>query len=114
MESPEPQLRLPSLALGGGALGVFGFEGQWGLRAGAPQGWGKQRLHSWGAHKTSHALGPRAKQQLVGAWTRPTCESWRVFWREGGPLWLTMGARALVAEAPGNIDLCKLSWRLHF
>ena len=57
-QAPQPN----TLASGGGVLRAFGFEGWWALRAGAPQDWGKQRLHSWGAHKTSHAVGPRAKQ----------------------------------------------------
>ena len=40
--SSEPLVRHPSLTSGEGALRAFGFEGQWGLSAGAPQNWEKR------------------------------------------------------------------------
>ena len=48
-ENSEPHIRL---------LRAFGFEGQQGLSAGAPQDWWKD------AQKVSHALGPSTKQGL--------------------------------------------------
>ena len=47
--------------MGRGTPRAVGFEGQQGLNAGAPQDWGKQKLHSWSAHTVSCTLGPRAK-----------------------------------------------------
>ena len=41
------------LATGGGGPRKSGFEGQWSLIIGIPQDWGKQKLHSWRAHKRS-------------------------------------------------------------
>ena len=38
---------------------TLGFEGQGGLLLGKPEGYGKQRLHSEGRHKTSPTPGPR-------------------------------------------------------
>ena len=52
-------------ASGGGAPRAFGFEGQRGLTAGAPQDWGKQRLHSWKAHTRSHAHWDPGLKQLL-------------------------------------------------
>ena len=74
-ESSEPHVRLPSL---GGAPRAFGFEGQQGLSAGAPQDWGKQRLHSWRAHTRFHVhWDPGQSSDSTGAWARSTCGSWR-------------------------------------
>ena len=65
-------------------------------------------------HKALHALGPRAKQWLHRSLGQTylhflegllTYEEWS---------WLTVGARALVVEAPGNIHWCGLSWRTPF
>ena len=66
------------LASGGEAHRAFGFEGQRGLSAGAPQDWGKQRLHSWGAHthtRYHEHWEPPQSSDSIGAWARPTCRS---------------------------------------
>ena len=55
---------------------------------------------------------PGQSSDSIGAWVKPTCGSWRVSWRGEGWLWLTVGARTLVAGAPGNIHWRELSWRL--
>ena len=49
--------------MGGGALRAFGFEGQQGLTAGAPQDWGKQRLHSGSAHRSRTHQNPGQKYE---------------------------------------------------
>ena len=41
--------------MGGGAPQESVFESQWGLIAGIPQDWGKQKLHSWRAYTRSRA-----------------------------------------------------------
>ena len=68
----EPHVRNPSLGglvSGEGALRAFGFEGQWGLSAGAPQNWGEERLHSWGLHTRFHVHGdPGQSSDSTGAW----------------------------------------------
>lgn len=41
---------------------AFSFKGQWGLISWMPQGWGKQWLHSWGAHTDLSQRDPGKKQ----------------------------------------------------
>ena len=63
--------------LGEGAPRAFGFKAQWGLSAGPPQDWGKQRLHSWTGHIWFHM--PRDPGQIsysIEAWARPTFGTW--------------------------------------
>ena len=61
-------------ASGGGVPTAIDFEGQWGSTAGAPQDWGKQRLHSWRAHTRTQGKSGDS----TGAWARITCWSWKV------------------------------------
>ena len=71
---------------------ALGFEDQWGLSAGAPQDWGKQRFHSWRAHTRFHVhWDPAQSSNSIGAWAGPTYESWRVSWGGWDWLWITMG-----------------------
>ena len=44
---------------------------------------------------------PAQSSDFIGPWARPNCGSWSVSWEGGGWLWLTVGARTLVAEAKG-------------
>ena len=48
--------------LGGGATRVFGFEGQRGLSAGAPQEWGKQKSTLGSPTQGFKCTGTREKQ----------------------------------------------------
>ena len=74
-----------SLASGGRAPRALGFEGQQGLSAGGPQGWGKQRLYSWRVHKRFHVhWDPAQSSDSIGAWARPNCGSHRVSKGRGG------------------------------
>ena len=61
--------------MGGGDARESGFESQEGLTAGLPQDWEKQKLHSWMAHRRSHAhQNPGEKSSdLIKAWARYTC-----------------------------------------
>ena len=52
--APHQDPQSGGLASGGGAPKAFGFEGQQVLIVGAPQEWGKQRLHSGRMHTSSH------------------------------------------------------------
>ena len=47
----------------------------------------------------------------IGIWGKPNEESWSVSWGGGSWMYLTVGTRTLVAEAPGNINQCELSQR---
>jgi len=81
-ESSEPKVGFPSPGIqhqGDEPPRTFGCEGQWGLIAGAPQDWGKQKLLK--AHAKSHM---DKSSYFIGAWVRPICWSWRVSWRGGG------------------------------
>ena len=61
-----------SLALGRGAPGAFVIEGQWGLSAGAPQDWRKQRLHSWWVHTGFHMHWvPGQSRDSIRIWASP-------------------------------------------
>ena len=81
-----------------------GFEGQQGLRAEATQ-------DCWRAQNdVMRALELRTRQQLLGAWARPTCASRRVPRGGGGQRWLTIGARTVAVDTPGNTCWCDLSW----
>ena len=117
-ESPVRHPNLGDLASGEGALKAFGFEGQWGLSAGAPQNWGKERLHSWRLHTRFRVNGdPEQSSDSIGAWEdlpvgRPFKEG--SFRRQGGWRWLTVGARTLVVEIPENIHWHELSWKWLF
>ena len=46
------------------AHGKSGFEGQWGLTAGIPEDWGKQKLYSWGL--TQGLLHTRTQGKKAG------------------------------------------------
>ena len=48
--------------MGGGATRAFGFEGQRGLSAGAPQGWGKQKSTLGSSTQGFKGTGTREKQ----------------------------------------------------
>ena len=65
---------------------AFGFEGQWGLTAGAPHDWGNR-----GSILKGHTQGKNS--HLIGAWVRPTCWSWRVSLRREGHCLALLGAR---------------------
>ena len=54
-ENSESDIRLPSLASGGGAPTVFGFESQWSLITGTAQNWEKQKCHFWRAQARYYA-----------------------------------------------------------
>lgn len=85
----------------GGAPRAFGFVSQQGLSAEAPQEWREQRLHSWRVYTRVHVYcDPAQSSYAIEAWARPTHGSWMIYgvW---GWLWLTDGARTLVAEAQG-------------
>ena len=41
------------------------FEGQWGLIAGIPHNWGKQKLHSWRVHTRSHVHQDPGKKAVT-------------------------------------------------
>ena len=91
------------LITGAGTPRAFGFEGQQGLGAGAPQDLGRYAPLLEGAREASRAWGPSTKQELQGSLgqTQPG---------RGGPpgeVWAGCGSRedrTLVAEAPGNTD----------
>ena len=51
------------LALGREAHRAFGFESQWGLITGTPQGWEKQKLHSWRAYTQACVYQDPGKKQ---------------------------------------------------
>ena len=88
--------------MGGKAPRTFGFEGQQGLSAGASQDRGKQRLNSWRAHTRIHMhWDPGQSSDTIGPWARATYGPCRVSWESESQLWLTAGARTLVAETPG-------------
>ena len=63
--APCQASQLGCLAMGRGAPRESGFEGQWGLIAGIPQDWGKQKLHSWRAHSWSSAHKDPGKKQWL-------------------------------------------------
>ena len=116
-ESSEPHIRLPSLRIWHWdeqppehlALKASGCLVQEFHRTGG------NRLHSWRAHTRFHIhWDPAQSSDSTGAWAKPTGRSWRVFWGDEGQLWLTVGARTLVAEAPGNTDPHELSQRSPF
>ena len=48
-----------------------GFEGQWGLIAGIPQDWGKQKLHSWREHTRSSVHQDPGKKAVTSSETGP-------------------------------------------
>ena len=56
-QAPQPG----GLAMGGGGPRESAFESQWGLITRIPLNVGKQKLHSWRAHKTSCVHQPRGK-----------------------------------------------------
>ena len=103
------------LTLGRGAPRAFGFEGQWGLVAGVPRDWGKQRLHSYRAHTKSHTHQEQGQKpqfhRSLGQTYLLVLEG--LLGREGC-LWLTLGTRTLVVDVSGSIYLCELSWRLTY
>ena len=107
--APHQALQPEGLALGGGAPEHLTLK--------ACRAW-VQELHRTGGNRDSTlvghtqvscALGPR---DSIGPWARHTCRPWRVFWGGGGQLWLTVGARTLLVEAPENIHWCELFQRL--
>jgi len=58
-------------------------------------------VHTWARGENS---------DFIGAWDRPACWSWRVFWRGGREqLWLTAKTRTQVAEVLGRTHWCELS-----
>ena len=81
------------MALGRGAPRAFGIEGQQGMCVGAPQDWGKQRLHLRRTHTGFHVhWGPRAKKGLHKNLGHTYLGSWRVSWKSRAWLWLPVGA----------------------
>ena len=62
-ENSESDIRLPSLASGGGAPTVFGFESQWGLHSREPESCEKTLLLKT-AHKISRSPTSRAERNL--------------------------------------------------
>ena len=110
------------LALGGKAPRSFAFEDSWrqkDLNAGALQDWGKWRLHSWGEYTRLHVpWDPEQSSDSIKAWARPTWGARRVYYEDGisypRKVWLTVRARTLVTDTPGNVHQCEVSWRLPF
>ena len=104
---------LGGLALGGGAPGAFGIEGQWGLSTGAPWDWGKQRLHSrmYRGFYVHRVTGQ--SRDFIIIWIKPTRRSWRVSWESGGghgSLW----GQDFGGGGHWNNHQCDLPWRLPF
>ena len=91
-----------------------GFEDQWGLVAGLPQDWEKQKLHSWRAHMESCVQKDPGEKSSdpIRAGVRPTCQCWRVSCRGGGWLCLTEGTKTLAAAVLGVSHWCQPSQRL--
>ena len=77
----------------GGAPRAFGFEGQQGSTAGAPQDWGGETLYSSRSHTRACTHWVPAQKQWIytGAWAIPTCWSWSLLGR-GGKLWLFLAS----------------------
>ena len=69
-----------------------------------------QRPDSWRMHTKFNMHGdPGQSSDSMGTWTGPNCWSWRVSQEGRDWLWLTVGARTVVADAPGIITQCALS-----
>ena len=66
-QAPQPG----GLTMGRGDPRESGFETQWGLTAGLPQDWGKQKLHSWRAHTRSCAHQDPGKEAVTPQETGP-------------------------------------------
>ena len=82
------------------------------MKAGAPQGWRKERLHSWRTHTRYHVhWDPSQNSTSIGTWTTCTYATWRVSWGGGSWLYPTVGARRLVAETSGYSSQYELSWK---
>lgn len=80
------------LAPRGGDPSVSGFEGQWGLNAGAKQDCGKQTSLLKSVCKISQAPGPRAKAVISqGPWPDLTAGLKVSPGEVGEPLWLILG-----------------------
>ena len=115
--APHQASQPGDLALGERALRAFSFEGQQDLNAGAPQDWGKWRLHSQGAYSKLHVhWDTEQSNDSIRARARPTWGAWGVY-EEGGisyprKVWLTVRASTLVADTPGNTHQCEIFWRL--
>jgi len=115
--APRQASQPGDLALGERPPRAFAFEGQQALNAGALQDWGKWRLHSWGAYSRLHVhWDPDQSSDSIKAWARPPWGAWRVHQEGGipypGKVWLTVRARTVVADTPGNAHQCETSWRL--
>ena len=61
-----------------------------------------------------HTRTQGKRSNLIGAWARPACWSWKVSWRGGRWLWLTLGTQTLVADLLGNIQPQEHSWWLTY
>ena len=85
-----------------------------GLECRNSTGPGETEIILWeDAHKVSCVLGTMAKQwlhRILGETYLWVLEGLL----EGDWLWLTVGTRTLVVEAPGNIHWHELSWSLSF
>ena len=102
------------LTSGGGTPRAFGIEGQRSLCTGDPQGWGKQRLHSWKAHPDFHVHWvPGQSRDSKGIWVRPACGSWRISWENRGGLAYCAGS-TLEAKVLGIIISMSSSRGGHF
>ena len=63
--------------------------------------WVKQGLHSLSMHTVSCTRTQGEGSDLIGAWARATCWSWRVSWGGGVRMrqpWLTVGTETLVVS----------------
>ena len=97
-ESSELYIRFPNwgLALVGGAHRALGIEGQQGMSTGAPEKWGKQKLHSWRVHKGFHVHWiPGQSRHSITIWVRSTLRSWEGLLGKQGAAVVHCGDRTL-------------------
>ena len=106
--------------MAGGAPRAFGFEGQRGLSAEAPQSQGKQRPYSSRVHPWFQGhWDPGQSSDSIGAWARPTCGLWRVscgdrvscgsLWSQGH-WWWTLQGTLISVSSPGGRHFGTETW----
>ena len=109
------QIPMPGdLTLGERAPGASGIEGLWSLCAGAPQDWGKWKLHSGKIHTHFHMHWvPRQSKVSRGIWVKPVCSSWRTSWENRDECGL-LCMKDIGSKAFGSIEQHAFFWRWPF
>ena len=108
--APQKAPQLRALVLGGRAPGALGSEGQWGLRTGAQQGWGKQtpllEVHPrcTGPARSSGLTGAGQTHLLAsgGSQWRGAGRSCASSWGHGHSWWRYEGVSVYVNSGPGQ------------